>query len=68
MRLTCASWRHPIGSILRVEFDGKCVEVRVNDRGPARRLHRDIDLSLAAFRKLCDLDAGVIDAKAWRIR
>jgi rare lipoprotein A len=35
------------------------VVVRINDRGPAARTGRDIDLSRAAARALGLLDAGV---------
>lgn len=47
---TAASWGH-FGQTVRVTnlANGKSVVVRVNDRGPARRLGRAIDLSEAAF-------------------
>ncbi len=62
MELTCASWRHPFGTILRVTnlSNGLTVRVRVNDRGPHRRLNRAIDLSRAAFSQIADLKKGLI--------
>lgn len=60
--LTCASWDYPFGTILRVTnlANGRTVLVRVNDRGPAKRLRRAIDLSRAAFARLADLKKGLI--------
>jgi len=63
--LTCASWHYKFGTALKVtnRDTGKWVLVRVNDRGPAKRLVRKgriIDLSKAAFAKLAPLKAGVI--------
>lgn len=58
---TCASWHYPFQSILRVStIRGKSVVVRVNDRGPNRRLHRIIDLSEASFAALADTKRGLI--------
>ncbi len=59
-RLTCATWRYPLGTWVRVSYQGRNVVCRVTDRGPAKRLHRDIDLSLAAFRKLADPRVGIL--------
>ena len=61
-RLTCASWDFPFGTTLQVTNlkNDRSVLVRVNDRGPARRLHRLVDLSRAAFARLADLDTGLI--------
>jgi rare lipoprotein A len=59
--MTAASWFYPFNTRLKVVCikNGKCVTVRVNDRGPARRLHRLIDLSEGAARQLGILDSGV---------
>lgn len=59
--MTCASWHHPLGTVLRVTRleTGKSVLVTVTDRGPARRLKREVDLSRAAFRRLAPLKNGL---------
>ena len=61
--LTCAVWDLPFNTILKVTNleNGKTVIVRVNDRGPARRLNRAIDLTKAAFSKIADLEKGLAD-------
>lgn len=59
-KMTCASWKHPFGTWLTVRHNGRSVRVRVNDRGPAKHLRRDLDLSLAAFRRLEDPAVGLI--------
>lgn len=46
--LTAAMWDVPLGSVWRVRRNGKSVDVTITDRGPARSLHRLIDLSEAA--------------------
>jgi rare lipoprotein A len=58
--LTCASWNYPFGARLRVHYQERFVDVTVTDRGPNKRLHRLIDLSKAAFKKLADPDVGLI--------
>ena len=60
-RFTCASWRFPLGSVVRVSVAGRHVDVLVTDRGPARRLRREIDLSRAAFARIGDTRGGLID-------
>jgi len=65
-KLTCAIWDIPFNTLIKVTniSNGKSVVVRVNDRGPARRLvsqGRIIDLSKSAFAKIADLDKGLID-------
>ena len=62
-QLTCAIWDLPFNTILKVTNleNGKSVFVRVNDRGPARRLNRAIDLTKAAFSRIADLDKGLAD-------
>lgn len=64
-KLTAASWFYPFGTRLRVTnlANGRSVVVRINDRGPARRLvrrGRKIDLSRAAFSRIADLRTGLI--------
>ena len=66
--LTCAIWDVPFGTILEVTNidNGKKVIVRVNDRGPAKRLCADgrvIDLTMAAFGRIEDLDRGLTRVK-----
>lgn len=61
--MTCAMWDVPFGTRIRVQLGPRSVVVRVNDRGPAKRLNRGIDLSRAAFAKLADTDAGLIKVK-----
>jgi rare lipoprotein A len=63
--LTCASWKYQMGTILKVTNieNGKSVLVRVNDRGPNKRLKRLIDLTPRAFRKIAVLRKGIITVK-----
>lgn len=58
--LTAASWFYPLGSVVRVRAGKSSVIVRITDRGPARRLHRLIDLSEAAFARLAPTAQGII--------
>lgn len=63
--VTCAAWDLPFNTILKVVNleNSRYVYVRVNDRGPAKRLvaqGRVIDLTKAAFSALDDLDKGLI--------
>ena len=62
--MTCASWDYPFGKKLLVInlLNAKWVVCRVNDRGPAKRLRREIDLTKAAFRKVANSDRGLIVA------
>ena len=57
--MTCAHKEYPFGTRLRVTntVNGKSVECIVNDRGPFVK-GRDIDLSLAAARKIDLLGSG----------
>ncbi len=62
---TCAMWDMPFGTKLRVTNlnNGKSVIVKVNDRGPAKRLvkrGRIVDLSKKAFSKIASLGKGLI--------
>ncbi|MCR4336617.1 MAG: septal ring lytic transglycosylase RlpA family protein [Candidatus Omnitrophica bacterium] len=63
--LTCAMWDVPFNQKIKVTNldNGKSVVVRVNDRGPHKRLVRDgriIDLSKAAFDRIAVLNKGLI--------
>ena len=67
-QLTCATWNLPFHTRLHVTNleTGREVVVRVNDRGPARRLvaeGRVIDLSKAAFRQIAGLERGLIPVR-----
>ncbi len=60
--MTCADWHHPFGTKLKVVnlANGKSVVCRVNDRGPAKRLNRVIDLTKAAFRRIAEPRKGLV--------
>lgn len=60
--LTCASWLHPFNERLLVInlLNGKWVVCRVNDRGPNKRLNREIDLTKAAFSRISRLKHGLL--------
>ena len=55
---TCAHKTLPFGTQLEVSYRGKSVRVTITDRGPYVP-GRDLDLSLAAARKLGILSRGV---------
>ena len=66
--MTCAMWGVPFNSMVEVTNlnNGRKVTVRVNDRGPAKRLCRQgrvIDLTMAAFERIEDLDKGLTRVK-----
>ena len=66
--MTCAMWGIPFNTVLEVTNvrNGRSVLVRVNDRGPAKRLYekgRIIDLTRAAFREIEDLDRGLASVR-----
>lgn len=63
--LTAACWHYPLGTVLEVtnSATGQTVLVRVNDRGPAHRLGRLIDLSEASFAEIADLDQGLVQVE-----
>lgn len=50
--LTAAHPRLPMGAMVRVSRGSKSVVVRINDRGPAQRLRRIIDLTPAAAKAI----------------
>lgn len=63
--LTAASRTLPFGTLVRVSYRGRSVVVRINDRGPARWTHRDIDLAQGAARAIgcggvCRVDLEVV--------
>ena len=68
--LTCASWDYPFNTKLKVTniATGKSVVVRVNDRGPNKRLGRAIDLTRNAFRKIADTKQGLVPVKIEKIK
>lgn len=59
---TCASWDYPFGTRLLVinGLNGKWVVCRVNDRGPAKHLNRQVDLTKSAFAKIANPKKGLI--------
>lgn len=66
--LTCASWRHPIGTKLEVRTKTDAVVVTVTDRGPNKRLRkRVVDLSAAAFKRLAGLELGLVPVTIRRV-
>lgn len=62
-QLTCAIWDLPFETLLKVTNleNGRSIVVRVNDRGPAKRLNRAIDLTKTAFSQIADINKGIID-------
>ncbi len=60
--LTCAHRTLPFGTNVQVEYRGKVVTCRVNDRGPAIWTGRLLDLSLGSAKVLDIIDAGVVVA------
>ena len=66
--LTAAMWGVPFGTMVKVTnlANGKSVVVRINDRGPSKRLvkkGRIIDLAKGAFLKIASLIKGVVEVK-----
>jgi len=68
--LTCASWDYPFGTRLKVTnlANGQNVTVRVNDRGPNKRLGRTIDLTRNAFSEIANTDEGLVLVKIEKVR
>lgn len=62
-RRYAAMWKVPFGTVLRVcraNDPSRCSQVEIWDRGPARRLHRLIDLNPKSFQAVCGfLQQGV---------
>lgn len=65
--LTAASRSLPFNTRLRVTRAGRSVVVRINDRGPALRTGRFLDLSKAAAARLGMIQAGVAKVCAEKI-
>lgn len=66
--MTCALWGLPFHQEVEVTnlANDKSVVVRVNDRGPARRLVRRgrvIDLTEGAFRQIASTHKGLIEVR-----
>lgn len=61
-RMTCASWNFPFQTRLKITnlANGKSVICVVNDRGPAKRLGRIVDLTRSAFARIGDLRKGLV--------
>lgn len=59
---TCASWDFPFHQRLLIinAWTGRYIDCRVNDRGPAKRLNRKIDLTKATFSQIANIDRGLI--------
>lgn len=57
--MTAAHRTLPIGTVLNVTYSGRSVRVRINDRGPAARTGRVLDLSRGAARALGIINAGI---------
>jgi rare lipoprotein A len=68
-QMWAASWDYPFGTRLKITnvHNGRCIIVTVEDRGPAKRLNRKIDLTKAAFRKLDYVGKGLIHVTIERI-
>jgi len=70
--ITCAMRKEDYGKYYRVcnLANNKCVFVRHNDFGPSSGMYRRkriIDLSKSAFRKIADLDHGVIEVSVSQV-
>lgn len=61
-KLTAAHRRLPFGTRVRCQLGKKFVVVTITDRGPFVK-GREIDLSRAAFQRLANTDAGLIQIK-----
>lgn len=69
-RFTAAHRTLPFGTLLVVEnvSNGRMATVRVNDRGPARRLYlRQIDLSYGVAQELGMVEQGIAVVRVWVI-
>lgn len=63
--LTCASWHYEFGTLLKITNvkNGKSVVCRVNDRGPAKKLKRAVDLTKEGFRRIGNPKHGLIKVR-----
>ena len=57
--MTCAHRTHAMGTMVTVNYRGRSIRCRVNDRGPFIK-GRVIDVSTTAARALGMIDAGVV--------
>ena len=57
---TCATWLYPLGTELIVKYGNNSVIVLVTDRCDKKT---EIDLSYAAFYKICNPDLGRMQAQ-----
>ncbi len=64
-KLTAAHRRLPFGTIVRVtnEANGRCVDVRINDRGPWTVGNRIIDVSSSAADELDMKRSGIVPVR-----
>lgn len=67
-RNTAASNTLPLGSVARVSYGGKSIQVTITDTGGFHRYGRIIDLSKAAFAALADTDKGIIRVCVTRVK
>ena len=67
--LFAAKWDVGFGSKFQVcnPASGRCVDVVILDRGPARRLGREIDLCKKAFSQIADPREGIINGTVRRL-
>jgi rare lipoprotein A len=67
-KYTCASNIHKLGTKLKVTNieNNKSVIVKVNDTGKLKA--NSIDLSEGAFKKIAELDKGVIKIKVQKVK
>lgn len=63
-KLTCAHRTLAFGTILRLTYKSKSVEVMVTDRGPLLETGRDIDITKEAARQLGIQRIGVAETEA----
>ena len=68
--MTAAMWDVPFNTRFKVTnlANGKSVVVRINDRGPNRRLNRLIDLSRNSFKQICPLSKGLCKVRVERLK
>jgi rare lipoprotein A len=61
-KMTCASWYYPFKTRLKITNlnNGRSIICVVNDRGPAKRLGRVVDLTRSAFRKIANPNSGLV--------
>ena len=68
-QLWAASWDYPFGTKLKVTNPktSQSVVVVVEDRGPAKRLNRKLDLTKEAFSRIALLGEGIIEVEITEI-